>query len=85
LGDGWRGGRAAGSGLRPSLQEPQALFELSVAVLQLLILASELAQLIFELLDPHFRVGVIGLRRSLRGQREQRRECHGAGKSMKSR
>jgi hypothetical protein len=59
LGDG---GLAAGSGLHAALKQPQAIFELPVAILQLLILAGELPQLILKLLNPHFRVGTIGLR-----------------------
>ena len=50
-----------GAGLRAAPKLPQAIFELPVAILQLLILASELAQLIFELLNADFRVGIVGL------------------------
>ena len=49
---------------------PQPLFELAVAVLQFLVLAGELAQLVLQLLDAHFRVGVIRLRQGLRGYRK---------------
>jgi hypothetical protein len=58
-------GLTAGSGLRAALKQPQAIFELPVAILQLLILAGELPQLILKLLNPHFRVAV-GLREGLR-------------------
>ncbi len=59
LGDG---GLTHGGALRAALEQPQALFELPVAVLQLLILAGELPQLILKLLNSHFRVGIVGLR-----------------------
>ena len=58
-------GRSAGGGLRTTLQRLQALFELPVAVLQLLVLAGELPQLILKLLDTHFRIDGVGLRKSL--------------------
>jgi hypothetical protein len=51
--------------LRATLQQPEALLELPVAVLQLLVLAGELPQLILKPLDLKFRVGVVGLRQSL--------------------
>jgi hypothetical protein len=60
------GGLTAGSGLRASLKHPQAIFELAVTVLQLFILAGELPQLILKLLNPHFRIDVVGLRVRLR-------------------
>lgn len=41
-----------------SLELAQALLELAVTVLQLLVLPGELAQLVFEPLDPHFRIFV---------------------------
>jgi hypothetical protein len=56
---------AAGAGLRAALQRPQALFELPVAILQLLILAGQLPQLILELLNAHRRIFVVGLRQNL--------------------
>ena len=56
----------AGSGLRAALKQPQAIFELPIAILQLLILAGELPQLILKLLNPHFRVDPIGLCEGLR-------------------
>ena len=64
----WAGRRQADrrARLRAALQRPQALLELPVAVLQLLVLAGELAQLVLELLDSHFRVGIIGLLRERR-------------------
>jgi hypothetical protein len=81
LGDG---GLSAGRGLRAALKRPQALFELPVAVLQLLILAGELPQLILKLLDPHFRVGILGLRERLRAKRQHRSHCSGTCNSVKS-
>src|SRR3984893_8742923 len=51
----------AGADLRAAPKLPQAIFELPVAILQLLVLAGELAQLIFELLNTDFRVGIVGL------------------------
>jgi len=54
-------GLTAGSSLCAALQQPQAVFELPVAILQFLILAGELPQLILKLLNPHFRVETIGL------------------------
>ena len=81
LGDG---GRTAGRGLRAALQRPQALLELPVAVLQLLVLAGELPQLILKLLDPHFRIGIVGLRAkpaTASDQRQHRGERRGAGNS----
>ena len=54
-----------GSGLRAALKRLQSFFELLVAVLQLLVLAGELPQLILKLLNAHFRVDGIGLRQSL--------------------
>ncbi len=58
------GGLTAGGGLRAALKHPQALFELPVAVLQLLVLAGELPQLVLKLLDAHFRIGIVGLRQA---------------------
>ena len=82
---GWAtAGWSTGGGLRAALQRPQALLELPVAVLQFLVLAGELPQLILELLDAHFRVGIVGLRQHLRRQRQHRGDRHGAGSSMKS-
>jgi len=51
----------------------QAFLELSVAVLQLLVLAGQLPQLIFKPLDPHIRIGVVGLRLHRRGALRRRR------------
>jgi hypothetical protein len=48
--------------LRTALKHPQTLFELPVAILQFLVLAGELPQLIFELLDPDLRIDLVGLR-----------------------
>jgi hypothetical protein len=74
----------AGYGLRAALKQPQTLFELPVAVLQLLILASELPQLILELLNPHFRVDILGLREGMRTKRQHRGDGRSARNSMKS-
>ena len=41
---------------------PQPLLELAVAVLQFLVLAGQLPQLVFQPLDPHLEVGIVGLR-----------------------
>ena len=81
LGDGRL---SAGGGLRAALKLPQALFELPVAVLQLLVLAGELPQLVLELLDAHFRVGSSDCAERLRRQRQHRGDRRGAGNSMKS-
>ena len=77
---GWAG--RAPAARRPEL--PQPLFELAVAVLQFLVLAGELSQLVFKPLDAHFGVGIIGLRRCLRRQRQHRGNRRGAGKLKKS-
>ena len=47
-----------------SAKLPQPLFELAVAVLQFLVLAGELAQLVLQPLDAHFRIRIIRLRES---------------------
>ena len=64
LGDIGLGDRrlTGGGALRASLKQPQALFQLAIAVLQFLILPGELAQLILQLLDSHFWVSSVGLR-----------------------
>jgi hypothetical protein len=41
---------------------PQPLLKLAVAILQFLILAGQLPQLVFKPLDPHFEIGIVGLR-----------------------
>ena len=41
---------------------PQPLLKLAVAILQLLVLAGQLPQLVFKPLDPHLEVGIVGLR-----------------------
>jgi hypothetical protein len=69
-------------GAAPEL--PQALLELPVAILQLLVLAGDLPQLILKLLNSHFRVDIVGLRKCLRAKRQHRGENRGAGNSMKS-
>jgi hypothetical protein len=75
---------AAGRGLRASLKQPQALFELPVTVFQFLVLPGELPQLVFELLNPHLRVDIIGLRQSLRAQDQHRGQHGGMRNFMKS-
>ena len=47
---------------RAAAELPQPLLELAVAILQLLVLAGQLPQLVFEPLDPHLEIGIIGLR-----------------------
>ena len=83
----------AGRDLRAALKHLQAIFELAVAILQFLVLAGELPQLILELLNAHRRIFVIGLRQdccaetcctNLRTKRQHRRHCRDAGNSMKS-
>ena len=44
----------------------QPILELAVAILQFLVLAGQLPELVFQPLDSHFQVGVVGLRRGLR-------------------
>ena len=44
----------------------QPILELAVAVLQFLVLAGQLPELVFQPLDPHFQIGVVGLRLALR-------------------
>ncbi len=45
----------------------QPVLELAVAVLQFLVLAGQLPELVFQPLDPHFQIGVVRLRLALRG------------------
>ena len=45
----------------PALDRAQLLLELAVAVLQFLVLAGELAQAVFKLLDAQFGVVIAGL------------------------
>ena len=45
----------------------QPILELAVTVLQFLVLAGQLPELLLEPLDPHFCVGVVGLRLALGG------------------
>ena len=74
--------------LRAALQHPQPVFELPVAVLQFLVLAGELPQLIRKLLDPRFRiVGHLrqsGRRQRCRNQSQKRGERRGTGQLMKA-
>ena len=81
------GGRDAGSALGAALKQSQAIFELPVTILQLLVLTGELPQLIFKLLDPDLRIDVVGLRERRRipgerAQRQHRRQCGCAGGFM---
>src|SRR5438876_979492 len=62
----------------------QAILELPVAVLQFLVLAGELAKLVFQPLDPQFRVAIVGLGERVRGNSQRRGERHGPGNHMKS-
>src|SRR5439155_232660 len=62
----------------------QAILELPVAVLQFLVLPGELAKLVFQPLDPQFRVAIVGLGEGGRGKRERRGERHDPGNHMKS-
>ena len=80
--------------MRAALERPQTVFELPVAILQLLILTGQLPQLILKLLNAHRRIFVVGLREDLlcksplwqclRAKRQHRRHCRDAGNSMKS-
>ena len=45
----------------------QPILKLAVAILQFLVLAGQLPELVFQPLNPHFQVGVIRLRLDLRG------------------
>ena len=81
---GLGGGLTAGRGLRAALKQPQALFELPVAVLQLLILAGELPQLVLKLLNPHFRVDIRRLCEGMRPERQHRGHGRGTCNSWKS-
>ncbi|MHC2743323.1 hypothetical protein ACVMFA_009132 [Bradyrhizobium liaoningense] len=79
----------AGRGLRTAFERTQPLLELAIAILQLFVLAGELAQLVLQPLDPHLGVGIIRLREDRlrkcgRAQREQRGGRHGAGKDLNS-
>ena len=76
LGDG----RLAAGCRRRAAELPQALFELAVAVLQFLVLAGQLPQLVFQPLDPHFRIGIVGLRESLGRQSQHRGNRRSAGR-----
>jgi Threonine synthase len=63
------------------------LLELPVTVLQLLVLAGDLAQLVLQPLDAHLEVGILGQDRKnngLRSDGEHRGGGHGAANHMKS-
>jgi hypothetical protein len=87
-------GLADRSPLRAALKGLQAFFELPVAILQFLVLAGQLPELILELLNAHLRILVVGLRQDLlrqgllrprlRTKRQHRRQRRDAGNSRKS-
>ena len=62
---------SAGRTWRGRTHLAQPVFELAVAVLQFLVLAGELAQLLLEPLDAQLRIAVIGLRHGLLGHHER--------------
>ncbi len=64
--------------MHAALKLPQALFELAVAILQLFVLAGQLAQLVLEPLDVQFGIVIIGLCESGGIERQQRDERCGA-------
>ncbi|MGY3456227.1 hypothetical protein ACVWW5_001677 [Bradyrhizobium sp. LM3.4] len=70
--------------MRAALERPQPVLELAVAILQLFVLAGELAQLVLQPLDPHLGICIVRLREGGRARREQRGDRHGAGKDLKS-
>jgi hypothetical protein len=59
------------------LQPRELLFELLVAVLQLLVRAGELAHLVLEPVDPHHEFGFRHLRARRRSARKRGREQRG--------
>ena len=63
---GLRGRRLAARRRRRGAELAQPIFKLAVAVLQLLVLAGQLPELVFQPLDPHLHIGVVGLRLALR-------------------
>ena len=72
-GDARLGGRRhTGPGLHAALQLPQPILELAIAILQFLVLAGELAKLLFQLLDAQLRIRIIRLRQRRRRQGDQR-------------
>ena len=58
---------------------PQPLLELTVAILQFLVLAGERPKLLFQLLDSQLRVLIIRLCKSLRRQRKRHGDGRGTG------
>jgi len=71
--------------LRTSLKErPQALLQLSVAILQFLVLPGELPELVLKPLDPKFQVAIVGLREGLGSSGEHRSNRRGPGNHMNS-
>jgi len=63
---GLRHRRLAAWRRRRGAELAQPILELPVAELQLLVLAGQLPELVFQPLDPHFQVGVVGLPLDLR-------------------
>jgi len=55
------GERRGLTGRRSTLKLAKLLLEHLVAMLQLFVLAGQLAQLVFQLLDPHRRIGIIAI------------------------
>jgi hypothetical protein len=61
----------------------QPLLKLAIAVLQFLVLAGELAQLVLKPLDTHLGIRIIRLRECLRRPRKLRRERNSASQFQK--
>jgi hypothetical protein len=68
--------------LSGTLDMPQTLLELAIAVLQFLVLAGQLAQLGFKPLES--RLGIVHLRPCLRTERQHSRKRCCPGKPVKS-
>jgi hypothetical protein len=66
-----------------STELPQAILKLPVAVLQLLILAGELPQLVLKLLDPDFRIDVVSLLRERRRDGREHRGHYGRARRLR--
>ena len=77
--------RRTGRRLHAALQLPQPILELAIAILQFLVLAGELAKLLFQLLDAQLRIRIIRLRQRLRRQSDHQRDDRDcANKLLKS-
>ena len=74
---GLRHRRLAAWRRRRGAELAQPIFELPVAELQFLVLAGQLPELAFQPLDPHFQIGVIGLRLALRVALRSASRSHG--------